>query len=367
MEERKIQRVGKNTLTVSLPYWWARKHKLTQGNVLCIEENYDGSLILWPRKTERGTYFMGCSINADSCDRPGLLQRLIIGGYILGADLIEIFSKNRLNYKHIKETREVLRRLLGVSVIKENEKELILQCFLNTVNFPVHSLIRRMYTLAASMHEESIQALLKGNRDLAKMVITRDDEVDRMYYLLLRALSMAQRGRVFAEKLGIEGSSLEISCLRTIGYCIERMADWSELIAKSVLRVLACNTQLDQKFLQKLLKFNEACREVHQKAIDAFFSKNLDSANEAIWKYREELEIGEGKILEQARYKSSKCRLDTLCPHFTTIVWGLRRQAELGAEIAEIAIDMNMRLLPEIVQIGKVDEKKFMEITYDTP
>ena len=53
MEQRKIQRVGKGTLTISLPYWWVREHDLKQGDAIVIEEYNDGSLRLWPAKRTR--------------------------------------------------------------------------------------------------------------------------------------------------------------------------------------------------------------------------------------------------------------------------------------------------------------------------
>ena len=188
MEERRIQRVGRNTLTISLPYWWARKYGLNRGDVIYVEESSGGTLVLWPRKMEVERRFRGCSIDADLCHQPGLLQRLIIASYVLGVDLIEIFSKEHLRYTSIREIREAMESLMGVSIMKEDERHVVLQCFLNILNFPIHSLIRRMYDLAASMHKESIKALFEEDRDLARGVIIRDKEVNKMYYLLLLSL-----------------------------------------------------------------------------------------------------------------------------------------------------------------------------------
>ena len=362
MEERRIQRVGRNTLTISLPYWWARKYGLNRGDVIYVEESSGGTLMLWPRKMEVERRFRGCSIDADLCHQPGLLQRLIIASYVLGTDLIEVFSKEHLRYTSIREIREAMESLMGVSIMKEDEQHVVLQCFLNILNFPIHSLIRRMYDLAASMHKESIKALFEEDRDLARGVIIRDKEVNKMYYLLLRALSTAQKTKNLAEKLGISDPLTEVPCLKTIGYCIERMADWSKIISKSVLRILACDTKLDQKFLQKLAKFDQVCQEVHRKAIDALLSKNLGLANEAVHKYQEEVANRGVGILEQVRYEYSKCEQNKLCPHFTFILWGISRQAELGAEIAEISIDMNFKLRPDIIQVGTVSKEKIKEL-----
>lgn len=362
MERRRVQRVGKNTLTVSLPFWWVRKYGLDRGDLIYMEEAFDGGLILRAGKVELDQLFTGCSINADLCDRPGLLRRLIVASYVLGIDLIEVFSKERLRYTVSREARETADLLMGVSIMREDERHVILQCFLNIFNFPIYSVIRRMYDLADSMQRDGVKALFEGDRDLARRVIVRDREVNRLYYLLLRALSIAQRSKSTSEKLGITDPPVEVPCLRAIGYCIERMADWSKIVSKSILKILACDTKLDQKFLQSLAEFDQICREVHRKAIDALLSKDLMLANEAVHIYQEDVESRLGTIQEEIRYDYSRCDQSQLCPHFTFILWGISRQAELGAEIAEISIDMNMRLRPDIIPMGIVHENEIRRL-----
>lgn len=358
MEQRKIQRVGKNTLTVSLPYWWATKYGLNQGDVLCVEEDSSGVLRLWPQKMEMGQSFRGCSINADACKQNGFLQKLIIASYIFGIDIIEVYSSESLSYSSIREIRRAVKSLMGMSIMKEERQRVILQCLLDVLNFPIYSLLRRLYVLSASMYEESIHALLNKNRELSKMVIVRDDEVNKMYYLLLRALSIAQRSREISERLGIKDPSIEIPHLSNVGYCIEIMADWSKSIAKSVLRILACDVTLDALFVQKFKEYHNLCREVSREGVESFFSRDLELANEAVRKYQEELEIRESEVLSSVSYNSIKCESNVLCPHFTCIIWGMRRQAELGAEIAEISINMNLKSRPDIIQLGVISDEE---------
>lgn len=354
MDQRKIQRVGKSTLTVSLPYWWAAKYGLGPGDVLYIEEDSSGALRLWPQKIELGQSFRGCSINADACKQNGFLQRLILASYIFGTDLIEIHSAEGLSYASIREIRRAVKSLMGISIMKEEQQHVVLQCLLDVANFPVYTLLRRLYDLSASMYEESVQALLNGNRELAKVVIVREDEVDKMYYLLLRALSIAQRSKEISERLGIKDPSIEIPNLRTVGYCIEIMADWSKFIAKSVLKILACDVKLDALFVEKFRKFHELCREVSREGVESFFSRNLELANEAMRKYQEELEVMESEVLSSISYNSARCESNVLCPHFTCVIWGVRRQAELGVEIAETSINVGLGLRPDIIQLGIV-------------
>ncbi|MEM2846924.1 MAG: phosphate uptake regulator PhoU [Nitrososphaerota archaeon] len=359
MEQRKIQRVGKGTLTISLPYWWVREHNLQQGDIIVVEEAHDGSLILWPAQAGSDYVLEACKINADLCDQPGLLHRLIVGSYIAGVDLIEVSSETRLNYRHIKEIREAAKLLTGVSIMDENEQHVILQCMLDALKSPIYSILERICNLASSMQEEYFRAFIEGNRELAKMVMIRDEEVNRLYYLFSRALSIAHKKKGFAEKLGVTRSS-EISFLAIAGYCLERMADLSKIGARSVLKILTCEVELDQETLQKLTKYYERCKDVREKAMRALFSRDVKLANEAIRKYFEDLEFGESELVDQLRYKSIKCDVNVLCPNFTQFIWSMKRQAELSAEIAEIIIDMNVKLSRDMVSVGSADLKGLM-------
>ena len=362
MEQRKLQRVGKGTLTISLPYWWVREHGLKRGDTIIIEESHDGSLRLWPVKSDVEHTLEACRINADLLDQPGLLNRLIIGSYIAGADVIEVASETRLSYRHIKEIREAVKVLIGVSIMDETEQHVVLQCVVDVLKSSIYSILERICNLVSSMLEEYFRAFIEGNRELAKMVMLRDEEVNKLYYLFFRALSIAHRKRNFAEDLGI-AQPLEISFLTIIGYCLERMADLSKLGAKSVLKILTCEAEVDRDTLQKLTEYYERCRDICEKAIRAVFSKDIRLANEVIRRYLEDIEFGENQIIDRLRYRSVKCDINVLCPNFMQFIWSMKRQAELSAELAEIIIDMNTRLNSSIVNVGSVSLNKLGKLT----
>jgi len=362
MEQRKIQRVGKGTLTISLPYWWVREHGLNRGDTVIIEETHDGSLRLWPAKSEAEQTLETCKINADLLDQPGLLNRLIIGSYIAGADIIEVASETRLSYRHIKEIREAAKVLIGVSVMDENEQHVVLQCVVDVHKSSIYSILERICNLVSSMLEEYFRAFIEGNRELAKMVMLRDEEVNKLYYLFSRALSIAQKKRSFAESLGI-AQPLETSFLAIIGCYLERMADLSKLGAKSVLKILTCETEVDKDALQKLAEYYERCRDICEKAIRVVFSKDIRLANEVIRKYQEDIEFGENQIIDRLRYRSVKCDTYMLCPNFTQFIWSMKRQAELSAELAEMIIDMNATLSSNFVSVGSISLNKLGKST----
>ena len=114
-ETRKVQRVGKSSLAVSLPRDWVKQTGLKQGDLVTLAEDSDGALRLEPGYTERTT--MKCNINADLCKENELLSRLITGSYVLGYDTIVVSSKIELSSEHLEEIRRVVKRLRGLEIV----------------------------------------------------------------------------------------------------------------------------------------------------------------------------------------------------------------------------------------------------------
>lgn len=127
MEARKVQRVGYSTLTVSLPRSWVQEVNLKQGDVVSIKREDDGSLRVFSGLEQKHEEAKKCIIDADLCDRPDLLTRLITGNYILGHDTIQVVSKRELKPEHLEETRRATQRLTGLGVVEQTLRQVTVQ------------------------------------------------------------------------------------------------------------------------------------------------------------------------------------------------------------------------------------------------
>jgi phosphate uptake regulator len=81
MEARKVQKVGYSTLIVSLPKDWVEQVSLKQGDIVTFRREPDGGITVYPgltRERENLRYV----INADICDAPNLLTRIITANYL---------------------------------------------------------------------------------------------------------------------------------------------------------------------------------------------------------------------------------------------------------------------------------------------
>jgi phosphate uptake regulator len=181
-EMRKVQRTPGGTFFVTVPKSWAEQHGLERGTIVFINETRDGKLLIDPK---HGVEPSPQTITL----RPGAyLSREIVGKYLLGFDIIRIDAKKRISF----DTRDIVKnsvsRLIGLEIVEEDYSGIILQCLLDPSGFPPEKILRRGYAITAGMHRDVVNALVDGNVHLAKSVIARDEEVNRLYFLLVRIL-----------------------------------------------------------------------------------------------------------------------------------------------------------------------------------
>ncbi len=202
MQGRRIQRVGPSTLAVSLPVNWTREAGLKKGDIIFFIPENDGSLRLRASAlAEREKKEKEFVINSDQCDQTGLLERIIVGNYILGHDIIKVVSSKRISNTHIEEIRRISRRLIGLGIIEETPTQIILQCSIDPAKFPIYMVVRRLYAIASTMHKEAIQGLYEMKIELAEEAIRREEDADMMYWLAARLLYSSQSNKEIVEKI----------------------------------------------------------------------------------------------------------------------------------------------------------------------
>src|SRR6266540_5267113 len=168
MESRKIQKVGASTLTISLPKTWVTQRKLKRGDPVFLVEEGEALKILpsqeaAARKRSMTEFF----VDADLCDEPGMLERVIVGNYVLGREKVTIRSARRLRSEHLDEVRSAMGRLMGLGILDETPSRVVLHCSIDPTNYPVDTLIKRLYNLGATMLSEALQALKTSDASLA--------------------------------------------------------------------------------------------------------------------------------------------------------------------------------------------------------
>jgi len=282
MESRKIQKVGAATLTISLPKEWAGRRNLKKGDQVFLVEDGEALKVLpGPAAEERHRAATEFIVDADLCDEPGMLERVIVGNYVLGREKIIIRSSLRLASGHLDEVRGAARRLMGIGIIEEGPAKVVLQCSIDPSNYPLESLIKRLYNLGSTMLSESLEALGTRKIALADDAIKREDDADMMYWLLLRLILSAQLDEGLVETLGLR-SRIELAGYRVIVRDLETIADHCEDIARNVKEILSADLKTPDNVVRALQGFGESVSELYGKALGALLSRDLKQANEAL-------------------------------------------------------------------------------------
>ncbi|MEM3640709.1 MAG: phosphate uptake regulator PhoU, partial [Candidatus Bathyarchaeia archaeon] len=278
MESRKVQKVGYSTMTVSLPSEWAKQNNIKPGDLVFIMPEKDGTLRIMPAHVAQREEAEEHIINVDACSEKGMLERIIVGSYILGRDVIRVNSSSRIGKAHVDEVRRIVRKLIGLGILEESSKGILLQCSVDPAKFKLDMLIRRLSLIASTILSEAMQAFTENNEALASEAISREDEADTIFYLAVRLLLSAQLNPDVAEQIGAT-DILFLPATRLILQNLELIADYSEDIAKKIISLKVYRNKLTDDTVQGIYHLSELTQTIFQKAIDCIFTRDLIVAN----------------------------------------------------------------------------------------
>ncbi len=267
-ELRKVQRTPTGTFFVCLPRYWAEEHGLKKGALIALDETGDGKLLIDPKYDAEQLPRVATLVAGP------YLSREIIGRYLLGFDIIRIQAKERIDFDVRNVVKTTVSSLIGLEIVEENYSQIVLQCLLEPSGFPPEKILRRNYAIVAGMNRDVVNSFVDGDLQRARSVIARDDESNRLYFLLVRILRTIIQTPRLSEKLGIT----PIECLdyRLAASLIEAMGDASVKIAAKTMEL---NGLKPSESLRKLLAGLQAiCYDAHEQAINSFISKDITSA-----------------------------------------------------------------------------------------
>ncbi len=169
--KRKINRVGQNTLTVSLPTKWAQKHGLKQGDEVEVEEEGSSIIIGTAHKPQK------LDITIDLSDAGVMLNRTIAAIYKAGYDRANISYKTPSELEVIQNTVYRACHVYEIMNIKKNVVEIKSISELNHLDF--NSVFRKMAHAILTISQETYEAAKNQNYEELSVIILKDKVVDR--------------------------------------------------------------------------------------------------------------------------------------------------------------------------------------------
>ena len=325
METRKVQVTGGSTYTVSLPKDWATDNDVSAGSVVRFHSEEDVLLLSPQREEDREEGRL--SIDGLEGDQ---LTRAVMTMYVSGFDVIR-FEAARVTAGQRRTIREATQGLVGLEVIEETGERVVLQDLLDSSELSVHNAVTRMRLVALTMLADAVTALVEDDDALAHDVIERDDDVDRLYYMVSRVFRTVLRNPAAATEIGFQRET--VFDYQSAARQLERIADHATNIASISLEVAT----VDSAVSEGLRDLQKAAEAVPETAMDALLSADSDEAVDLASDARADLPVIDARAGEVGDVIRDLEDAE-LAQSLALVVDSLSRTADYGGNIAESAL-----------------------------
>jgi len=326
METRKVQITGKSTYIISLPKTWVNKVKIKNGDSVILIPRSDGTLLVNPKLDENKEITTNI-INVESRDME-MLFRKFIGAYLAGYDVIEMNSVEKLSPSVRQHIRQMTHNVIGPEIIDETMNSVKVKDLLDSSDLSLVQGLKRMYVITRGMHRDAIVALQTQDVELAEDVESRDNEVDKFYWMIAKQYNLVMNDMFFADKMGVK--SQEVLGYLLVARSIERIADHA--------KKLASNTKLIKgkiEIIAKIVNVSEAIMKEFDEAMNAFNHNKFEHANDVVNKAR-----ALGKKTQELTHEIFSLKLPAMTiVSLAYIIDSLERTRAYVLDIAETAIN----------------------------
>ena len=181
MEIRNLQKTGGKSYIVTLPKKWVITNFLKDKDKLKIFD-HKKYLKIVPFSYKRQETFQICQIDNMSKSQ---IEREIIGYYLSGVDNIIVKAKN-MTYEQRSTIRYVSYKLIGCECLESSTNQMLLKNTSNYANILMPEYIKKIISIIILMYQDTLKYLKNGERAMARDIIERDIEIDRLNLAVIR-------------------------------------------------------------------------------------------------------------------------------------------------------------------------------------
>ena len=179
--KRKVNLVGQNTLTVSLPSKWIKKYNIEKGNELDVEEEGTNLLI----KTQSAPAAKEIVVDVSGLT-PRLADRFMARAYQKGYDTITVkYDKPEIAIAVQNKVKE----LLGFEIMEQNEDSIIIRSISSKLDIDFDSSLRRAFLIVVDMADICLKAFSKDDKKTLENLFYKDLDVNKFCYFCLRSVN----------------------------------------------------------------------------------------------------------------------------------------------------------------------------------
>jgi len=267
---RRLQKIGSSTL-VTLPKEWVDANNLKKNAAVEIETGQNTlSITLNPETRPTKDVVISYPLPKDEN-----IVADLTGAYLLGYDMIKIKSKSTIPIKDRENIRNSLRRLVGIEIVEEDASTIQMQFLLDATTLNPQKILKQISTIVLGMYNDIMSSLTSIDRSNLQTLPSRDDEVNRQYFLLVRLIRSTMIDKRLANAFNLE--NIDVLDYRIAANLLEAVGDTIVELSTALY-----NATLSPKDLKKIYEVTKNFGVMQEKAIDAFVNNNRKLAIEAI-------------------------------------------------------------------------------------
>ncbi|MHB1435129.1 MAG: AbrB/MazE/SpoVT family DNA-binding domain-containing protein [Thermoplasmata archaeon] len=222
---RRVQRTGHSSLSVTLPRSWIDESNLRPGDIVRFRKLEGGRLELSRSPVAQPPVHTSKTLTIDvGVVGPNLLARMLVGAYITGHHRVVIHGEAPLTEARREEIRATVRKILGASVIEESDHVLEVEISVDPTQHDFARLMRRIVHLLEVEIGLCRRSLAEGNRAILNPITSCEDEIDRLYMLMVRQLLLASDDFQVAREVGVLSHHYQIGS-RAVAKMLEMVGD----------------------------------------------------------------------------------------------------------------------------------------------
>ncbi len=313
---------------VSLPKRWANINAISDGSLLFFSQNQNGDLLLSNSISEKDSV-----VKLDITGKCGeTLIREIIACYIAGYKTIEV-SSNQITAGQKRDLHFIVNKLIGPEILEETISKVIIQDLLSSEDLQADRALKRIKNLTRSMIQDSLSALIKRNKELARDVIQRDNDVDRLNLLIARQfIDIFRSGSLKPEAR----SPIYAYNYMLVAQNLERIADHASKIANMAAEN---DHELPAMMSGMISELSSVFVALIDESIPLLFKPNTEKANQLIDRA---LEIKtRSKVMENALYEQDENEIRIRI----MVIDSIERILDLVININELTINVHSAVL----------------------
>jgi len=331
MEIRRVQMTGGSSYVITLPKNWIENLQIKKNDPLGVITQPDGTLLV--TKNIAGDQIQrGKELYVDEHTDPEYFLRLLIGIYISGYTEIRIHTRDRIFGNIRAKLRQFCGMVIGPECVEETDHCILLKDLLNPLEMPFENSLKRMFVIVKGMHHDAIESLILDDPELATDVIDRDNDVDRLFWLVARQTNMIMQNIHLSQKMNT--SIVKMLPYYQVGRIMERVGDHGVRMAHNARKIRA--DEIGEEISTQILSASHAAIQVFEKSVESFFTHDPKKANQMIESIHH-LESNYTRINHELLNLPT-----TVAVPIRNITDSIRRTGEYSADIAENVINYEM-------------------------